>query len=162
MTIKSVNTALYERDFNLWIEQTIQRLKNCQFDAIDWENLLEEIESLSRSDKREVNRRLILILSHLLCLSFWLPEQERRECLRGWQLTIREQRKQVRELLQKSPSLHPYLASIFDECYQDAREDVLYKSSLYWDLLVLIPEKCPFTLENTLNFDYWPNEFYHP
>jgi hypothetical protein len=153
MTKILTDKTLYDTDFNLWLEQTVQQIKNHQFDAVDWSHLLEEIESLSKSDKREIKRRLTLILSHLLCLAFWLPELERKQCARGWRLTVREQRQQVKELLNKSPSLRSYLNLIFAECYQDAREEVLYKSPFSWDLQVLIPQECPFTIAETLNSD---------
>ncbi|MGH2415203.1 MAG: DUF29 domain-containing protein [Microcystaceae cyanobacterium] len=152
------SSTLYEQDFNLWTEQTVQQLKNRQLEHLDWEHLIEEIESLGGSDKREIERRVTIILSHLLCLAFWIPEREIEECSRGCKLTVREQRKQIQKLLKKSPSLNPYLNSVFHECYQDAREEILYKSSLYWDSIALLPEDCPFTIDEILNLDYHPSK----
>ena len=69
---------------------------------------------------------------------------------RGWKLTIIEQRNRIQDLLSDSPSLKPYLESIFANCYEEAREDILCKSNYYWDLLPLIPEQSPFLLNEVL------------
>ncbi|GET41404.1 hypothetical protein MiSe_62160 [Microseira wollei NIES-4236] len=61
MTIRSqpqFNQILYEQDFYLWIQTTAKLLKDRRFDDVDWENLIEEIESMGRSEKKEVKSRL--------------------------------------------------------------------------------------------------------
>ena len=40
-------TTLYETDFNLWIEQTVNQLKNGQIQDLDLENLIEEVQSIN-------------------------------------------------------------------------------------------------------------------
>ena len=61
-----VKPGLYETDFVAWAETTAQLLQENQFAEIDLDNLIEEVEALSRSDKREIRSRLIKLLSHLL------------------------------------------------------------------------------------------------
>lgn len=56
LTGSSVN---YDQDFALWVERTVSLLHAKDFMAVDWENLIEEIEGLTRSDKRELEGRLI-------------------------------------------------------------------------------------------------------
>ena len=58
-----MTTTLYEIDFNLWIEQTVNQLKNGQIQDLDIENLIEEVQSMGSNDKREIKSRLIV---HLL------------------------------------------------------------------------------------------------
>ena len=48
----SSKTSLYNQDFYLWIEQTVQALKNRDLNSLDWENLIEEVEGMGRSEKR--------------------------------------------------------------------------------------------------------------
>ena len=67
---------LYEQDFYLWILSTANHIRQGKFDAVDWENVLEELESLGRSDKRELRNRLIVLLEHLLKLAYWESEKE--------------------------------------------------------------------------------------
>ncbi|MEB3310670.1 MAG: DUF29 domain-containing protein [Snowella sp.] len=154
MTAQLFSKTLYDEDFNLWVEQTVQQVRSQQIESLDWEHLIEEIEALGAADKRELRKRVTLIMSHILCLLFWLPESERQECARGWRLTIREQRRQVKQLLKDSPSLKPYLTSLLESCYEDAREDVIYKSPLYWDIKDLISDTLPFTLTDILEEEY--------
>ena len=59
-------TTLYETDFNLWIEQTVNQLKNGQIQDLDLENLIEEVQSMGSNDKREIKSRLIVLIMHLL------------------------------------------------------------------------------------------------
>jgi hypothetical protein len=104
---------LYEQDFALWIDDTVAKLKAYQFDQIDLGNLIEEVESLGRRDKRELESRLIVLLSHLLKRCY-VPSPEN---FRGWELTIRDQRMELKGLLKQSPSLANYLFTEFDQVY---------------------------------------------
>jgi Domain of unknown function DUF29 len=52
------NQILYDQDFYLWIQRTAKLLKERSFDEVDWENLIEEIESMGRSQKKKVKSRL--------------------------------------------------------------------------------------------------------
>ncbi len=118
MTQSVIPDSLYEQDFALWIDDTVAKLKARKFEQIDLENLIEEIESLGRSDKRELENRLEVLLAHILKRSYVdCPED-----YRGWILTIAEQRRQLKRLLKQSPSLKNYLNDVFAEIYQDALE----------------------------------------
>jgi len=70
-------TALYEEDFVLWTEKTAELLKRKEFDLVDWENLIEEVECMGKSDRRAVESLLTQLLIHLLKLSYWESEKER-------------------------------------------------------------------------------------
>ena len=65
-TIHKSHETLYETDFLLWTEETVAKLKARDFDHVDLENLIEEIESLGKSDKKEIKSRLTTLLAHLL------------------------------------------------------------------------------------------------
>lgn len=108
-------TTLYETDFNLWIEQTVNQLKSGDIKGLDLDNLIEEIESMGRNNKREVRSRLIVLMAHLLK---WQHQPEKQS--NSWIYTIKEQRLQLKLILQDSPSLKPFLQQVLDDCYQDA------------------------------------------
>lgn len=128
-------SQLYEQDFALWIDDTVAKLKAHQFDQVDLENLIEEVESLGRRDKRELESRLIVLFSHLLKRCYVTSPEN----FRGWEVTIREQRLELKGLLKQSPSLKNYFLNEFDEVYDSAlaqvRED--YPAAEF-------PDRCPF------------------
>ncbi|MFB2891429.1 DUF29 domain-containing protein [Aerosakkonemataceae cyanobacterium BLCC-F50] len=134
--------SLYEKDFYLWIETTAQQLKEGKFDEIDLTNLIEEIESMGRSEKRELKSRLIVLLMHLLK---WQYQPEKRS--ESWRSTISEQRICIEGLLEDSPSLKPIISEVFDDCYQKARLKAADETGIK---LNFFPKESPFTLEETL------------
>ncbi|GFE67480.1 DUF29 domain-containing protein [Chroococcus sp. FPU101] len=147
----SPNKTLYEQDFYQWIQNTATLLKEKQFDQVDWENVIEELESMGKSEKKEVQSRLITIIEHLLKLQYWEAEKAYNE--RGWRGTVVEQRIQLELTLEDSPSLKPILEEVFLDCYQKARKVILKKYKLS---STLFPLKPPFTVEDVLNSDYFP------
>ena len=89
-TTTATVSTLYDTDFYLWIQHTVEALKQQDWDRVDWDNLIEEVESMGRSEKRELKSRLLVILEHLLKLMFW--ESEKPQNARGWRNTVIEQR----------------------------------------------------------------------
>lgn len=132
---------LYDKDFVGWTEQTAKLLREGRFNEIELEPLIDEVESLGRSDKRQLESRLTVLYEHLLCIDYWIPEYEREQNRRGWQLTINEQTRKINELLAESPSLKPYCLSLQESCYKTARSNFLLKSGREHDLDVVVPEK---------------------
>lgn len=45
---------LYDHDYLLWTEEVVNKLRTKDFDRLDIDNLIEEVESLGRSEKREL------------------------------------------------------------------------------------------------------------
>ena len=109
---------LYEQDFALWIEETVQQLKSGNFSQVDLENLIEEIETLGRSERHAIDSFLCRLLEHLLKRCYVdLPE-----CYRGWEIEIRNFRKEIKRRLKDSPSLKRFILEIFLESYEEALE----------------------------------------
>lgn len=111
---------LYEQDFCLWLEDTAKKLKMRDFEAIDVDNLIKEIETLGRSERRELKNRLHILLVHILKRVYVDSAYDNA----SWERTIRELRRQIRELLNQSPSLQQYFVEIFSQVSQDALSDV--------------------------------------
>ncbi len=117
---QATQTSLYDRDFALWLDETVERLRAKDTNDLDWEHLIEEIEALGISQRHEVESRLKTILAHVLKRCYVsLPD-----CFRGWQVTILTQRNDLKRLLKKAPSLRNYLSEVFDEIYQEALSEV--------------------------------------
>jgi Domain of unknown function DUF29 len=130
--IQFAKTGLYDRDQYLWLEDTILKLKARDFHTLDMEHLIEEMEILASRDRAEVESRLIVLWVHLLKRIYVNSEYDNR----GWEVTIREQRRQLRILLKQSPSLKRYFTAVLDQSWEEAlmevRED--YPSFQFPDL----------------------------
>lgn len=148
MTQSIPQVSLYEQDFALWIEDTIAKLKAGKLDQLDVENLIEEIESLGRSEKRELENRLEVLLAHILKRIYIDSAYDNG----GWILTIREQRRRIERLLEDSPSLKNHFVDCFDQVHQQALKKV---RSEY--LKVRFPDDWQFsnTLDAILNETFW-------
>lgn len=139
---------LYEQDFNLWLDATAQLLRESNFDQLDRDNLIEEIESMGRSEKDALESNLIVVLMHLLKYKY---QPEKRS--KSWLLSIYEHRRRLKKAFQKSPSLKGYFNQVFSECYQDARNEATLETELP---IETFPIESPFTQEDTLNSDWLP------
>ncbi|PIG92562.1 DUF29 domain-containing protein [Gloeocapsopsis sp. IPPAS B-1203] len=145
---KNTESKLYDRDFNLWLEDTVTKLRRHDVDNLDWENLIEEIIALGKREKRELIHRLEVLLSHLLKRIYIDSAYDNR----GWELTIKEQRRQLQLQLEQSPSLKKYLTEIFDDCWQYALTQVKLEYAK-----VPFPEHWDFSrdVEAILSQEFW-------
>jgi hypothetical protein len=140
---------LYESDYLQWLETTATHLKNRDFEHLDITNLIEEIETLGRSEKRELESRLTILLMHLLKYKYQSSKRSN-----SWLFTIREQRLRILKSFKDSPSLKNYLEKIFAEIYSDARALAADETGLNIDTF---PKDCPFKIEFVLNPDWFPD-----
>jgi len=143
--------SLYDQDFYLWLTTTANLLETNKLAELDIKNLIEEIHSMGRSEKKELKNRLIILIEHLLKLQHW--QLEKKNNARGWRNTVIEQRLQIELTLEDSPSLKNMLDEIFDDCYQKARQYILKKYQLSPNLF---PESPDFSVIDALNSDYLP------
>ena len=143
-----MKNQLYDTDFVRWTEEQAESLQKHNVEAIDWQNIQEEIIALGRSEKHELENRLEVLLEHLLKRGYIDSTYDNR----GWEITIKEQRKQIRRLLRDSPSLKKYGEALIAEIWQDARSDVqdLYPT-------ISLPETNPFSesLDQLLTVTFW-------
>ncbi|MEA5622733.1 DUF29 domain-containing protein [Nostoc sp. UHCC 0251] len=140
---------LYETDFYDWTQEQVSLLKTQQWDQLDTVNLIEEIETLGRRERQELRNRLGVLLGHLLK---WQFQPEKRS--NNWLSTIREQRVQIKLLLQDSPSLKPHLDEVFLTVYELGLALAIRETELGEQVF---PEICPYTLSETLNPEFLQN-----
>lgn len=126
--LRTMSKTLYDVDYNLWVLETVKQLQEREFNALDLENLIEEVADLSRRDKRKLESLLTRLIEHLLKLKYWQSEKDQN--FGHWQGEVRTFRKQIKKELKASPSLKEYCQDIFEECYQDAKEIISDKSQL--------------------------------
>jgi hypothetical protein len=140
---------LYKQDFFLWLEITARLLKERRFSDIDITNLIEEIESMGRSEKHGLQSNLVVVLLHLLKYKY---QPEKRS--KSWLSSILEHRRRLRVCFEDSPSLKPYFTEVFERCYQDARHQAAVETGLPLDRF---PEESPFTPQETLISEFLPD-----
>lgn len=151
---RRLNVTSYETDYALWCAEQGLLLRAGRFDALDRENLAEEIESLGRSDKREVKSRFEVLLRHLLKWEFQ-PEKRKQ----GWYATIVEQRTQLQLLLEDSPSLRALPAEQLPAMYDLARKNAAAETGLH---LSTFPELCAYSTHEALTLGFLPGEPFLP
>jgi Domain of unknown function DUF29 len=147
--VKMSQTALYETDFVCWSETTAQHLRNKNYNQVDWENLIEEIEDMSRRARKALKSNLIVVLLHLLK---WQYQSEMQSG--SWRGSIREHRRRLNDDLQDSPSLVSYLQEVLTVCYDNARAQAADETGLAIDAF---PVDFPYTIEQILSPEFLPD-----
>jgi len=140
-------SQLYDDDLYTWAMRNTELLHQGRFDQIDVAHIAEEIESVGKSERRELENRLIVLLAHLLK---WRARPERRG--RRWRAMIKEQRRRVAGVLKTNPGLQPLLDEILDEAYQSARLVASRETDLDE---AAFPEVCPYAFEDVLADEFW-------
>lgn len=140
---------LYEQDLYAWTKQQIDLLKMHRFNELDVTSLIEELDDVSGSTRRELVNRLGVLLAHLLK---WHYQPQQRSA--SWRGTIKEQRRKLHRLVQENPSIKPLIAEKIQDAYGDALTLVEKDTGLDE---THFPELCPFTSLEALNNEYWPN-----
>ena len=141
-------SLLHDLDFYAWTQQQVDLLKSGNLVDVDVKHLIEEIESMGASERRELINRLAVLLAHLLK---WHYQPSFRD--RSWQLAIKEQRRQLQRLLKDNPSLHARLEEFIADAYVDsvllaAKETGLEESAF--------PSQCPYAQDDLLNSEFYP------
>ena len=139
---------LYDKDYYLWLEETIQLLQEGRLTDLDIFNLIEEIKDMGRSEKNALESNLIVLLMHLLK---WKYQPEKQSG--SWRRSIREHRRRILKAFKNSPSFKRYLEVVFDESYQEARKQAADETELS---LNTFPKNCPFKIEEILDPEYLP------
>lgn len=140
--------TLYDTDFVLWLETTATLLRERKLEELDYDNLIEEIESMAQTQRIDLDMNLIILLAH------WLKwEYQPRKRSGSWAFTIAERNLQITDSIQDSPSLKKYFEEVFDECYANAVLLVNKETGLSVDSF---PDRCPFSIEQILDINALP------
>ena len=139
----------YDADFHAWANEQATLLRAGRLSEIDAEHIAEEIETLGRGEKRELVSRLSVLLLHLLK---WSHQPERRG--KSWELTIKEQRRQLTRHLRDNPSLRAWTDQAMADAYGDAVLRAELEMSVARDML---PWSCPYGFEQAVDDAFWPD-----
>ncbi|MCA2618148.1 MULTISPECIES: DUF29 domain-containing protein [unclassified Microcystis] len=141
-----MSSTAYETDYNQWLKETVKQLQERNFEQVDWDNLIEEIESMGKSDRRALMSLLTRLIEHLLKLAYW--QEEKKRSGNHWAAAIVNFRAQIQQRLEDSPSLRPELAVMYDKVYPVAIKSVSQLFSLNSDAHI--------SLEQTLDDNWFP------
>ncbi|MQP68171.1 DUF29 family protein [Niveispirillum sp. SYP-B3756] len=141
---------LYESDFYAWANQQAALLRAGKLSAADIEHIAEEIESMGRTEKRELVSRLTILLLHLLKWQF-------QPGLRGnsWRLTVKEQRYRLADHLADNPSLKAKLSEAIANAYRLALVEAERETGLPE---TTFPAECPWSFDQIASPDFWPRD----
>ena len=149
ISLEAMSAALYEQDFYLWTQATAQVLKNHQWEELDLQNLIEEVESMGRAEKNALKSNLIVVLLHLLKYAY---QPERRSD--SWTNSVTEHRIRIEVEIESNPSLKPYIQEVYDSCYAKARRLAANDETNL--PLVAFPIESPWTSEQSLDSTFLP------
>jgi hypothetical protein len=138
----------YLTDFNLWLDQTVQLLREKRWQEIDVVHLIEEIEDLGKSERRGIVSQLTRLLLHLLK---WQYQPQHRSD--SWLDSITDARTQIALVIEDSPSLKNYPAQQLEKSYQRARHQAAKQTNIE---VSVFPNTCPYSLELVLAEDWLP------
>ncbi len=153
-----MSNNLYDRDLQLWIQQTIQQLQNHEFGSLDIEHLIEELVDLGKSERNTLKSNLKILLAHLLKLKIQHDVLDSMKA--SWYSSVVEHRQRVLDNLADAPSLKSFLVEAVEKAYPDARK-VAIKESKLAKFGVRVPEEseypmiCPFSIEQILDEDFY-------
>ena len=149
-------TDLYERDFYTWTQRQAEALRRAAEarvntpDAIDWINLIDEVESMGSEQADKLGSAYRVTLHHLLK---WRYQPDHRSS--SWRLSIAEHRRRALRLIEKNPGLKPRRMILFTEAYDDARVLAAAETDLP---IETFPETSPWPPERAMDGDFWPEE----
>ncbi len=141
------SSSRYDSDFYGWTVEQAEVLHSGRLDRLDIAHVLEEIESMGRSERAQLESRLAVLLAQLLKWEFQPGFRSR-----SWRLTIKEQRRQVDRLLRRNPSLE----RVLDESLAEACQDALLMAERETGLEGVFPQRCPYSFEQIVEPDFIP------
>jgi len=158
-------SSLYETDYQRWLQTMVHHLQERNFDAIDWNHLIEELESMGNSEKRALLSLLTRLLEHVLKLAYWesavhrtqspvpaltaQPRSEKSRPGKHWASEIVNFRAQIQALLEDSPSLRSQLPTFYEKAYPTAVKSV--------SKLFPFPCEPQISLSQLLDDDWFPD-----
>lgn len=144
--------TLYDQDFLKWTEQQAEFLQKGSWEGLDVENLVEELESLGRSEQRELGSYLQVLMMHLLKCQY---QPERKTS--SWEVTLSHCRDKIQDCLEDTPSLQRFLQDPdwIEKYYRRSRRDAAKEMQMP---LETFPTECPYTMVQILNSEFQPDK----
>ena len=144
----------YETNFEHWVSQHIELLKTGKLNELDTEHLIEELEGMAKRDRTALISHLKILLVHLLKWQFQLnqlSDQWAEFTGKSWTNSIIEQRSEIQDQLEETPSLQNYLEQALQKAYPKAVSLAKKETGLN-----CFPAQCPYQIQQILDEDFYP------
>ena len=148
MVVRTPMSSLYDMDFYAWANEQVALLRSGNLSAADIEHIAEEIDSMGKTEKRELVNRLSVLLLHLLK---WQFQPGRRGS--SWMATIAVQRDDLADHLRDNPSLRSKLSEAISDAYRKASIMATGETGLPKSTFQTV---CPWTFEQLMDADFLP------
>ena len=146
----------YMEDLYGWSVRQTEALRRRDLEALDWENIAEEIESLGSKQRDTWVSLCGKVIEHMLKIEHC----EGDEHLAHWQAEIEDWRSQMARNLKANPSLTGRYGGIFGLAWEQGRDDAVRsitasaghtRQSKAWRdekhrIEAMLPEACPYRL----------------
>lgn len=133
---------LYHQDFFAWTQSQADLLKHNKFSEVDIRNLIDEVETLGKSDRRALMSHLTNLLLHMLKMKYQSGKKTA-----SWKRSIVNSKQDIKFILEDSPSLNKYLNSNLEKAYLSAVDLAHAETGLARSIF---PKKCPWEIEDIL------------
>ena len=145
----ATSPSLYDQDFYAWSNQQAALLRAGKLSQADIENIAEEIESMGKSEKKELVSRLRVLMLHLMK---WQFQPEGRGS--SWQRTIKVQRVDLQAHMLQNPSLEAQLPVSIASAYEGAVIEAADETGLPEERF---PSLCPYSYDQMMDPGFWPD-----
>ena len=125
---------LYQQDLNLWRKEIVDAIQNRHLENMDWDNLIDEINDMTASERRALRSYTKRLVEHILKLKYWDNEREYNQ--RGWEKEVVNFREEIKSILEESPSLNNYLQENYLDWYAKSVKAMKREFSIPTDDLV--------------------------
>ena len=158
---------LYEKDFYLWVMENLRLLRNREYDLVDWENLLEEIEDMARRELRSLISFMAVILEHLYK---WENFRYREDVGHSWISSINNARNELDTIFETYPGIRKKAAEELPTAWriavkrlvrwfkEDENHDLAKKYFGRFPTEKDFPQECPYTFEQVMEYEPWLKE----
>jgi len=142
-------TRLYDEDFYAWTCEQAKLLREGRFADADIAHIAEELDSMGRTEKRELLSRLRVLLAHLLK---WAYQPDKRT--RSWAATIVTQRADLVDHLADNPSLAALRDEAVAQVYDKARRAAAAETGIAESRFAV---SCPWSFAEIVDDTFWPD-----
>lgn len=139
---------LYETDYDTWLSEQIHALAQGKLETLDIPHLIEELEGLNKSSKREIYSYLVVLLAHLLKWQYQVKERSG-----SWEASIANSRNGIERVIKDQPSLKNYWGEILEQAYTEAKKWAAKETKLD---INLFPNKCPYIVDQLRDEEWLP------